>query len=107
MYVLLEIFAFVFMMPALLVYACLSLLKSVTEFFGYLFAPGALCVYFGTVLHIFGRPDPSVEWVSIIQKLASISVAGITAPGALIIAGFSILVLGAVLHHRCEADTGV
>lgn len=102
---LIEFVMFIFMLPAIGLYAMFSLARSVTDFFGGWFLPGVLCLYLGGCLFVLGQPDPSVEWETIIQSLAGITIAGVALPALLIIAGMLLLVLGAALRLKGNHNT--
>lgn len=98
MYLLIEFLMFVLALPALLLYMVYSMFTAVADFFGWTLIPGVLGLNLGASLYILGRPDPSVEWVTVIQKVAGITVAGIEIPFLLVITGTAFLVLGAILR---------
>lgn len=95
-----EFVMFFLTLPLLGLYAFFSLARSVVEFFGIWFVPGSLCIYLGMVLTIFGQPDPSLEWETIIQHIAGITIGGIPLPTLLLIAGALFLGAGAVLRLK-------
>jgi hypothetical protein len=105
MNMLIEFVMFLFMLPAIGLYALFSLARSVVEFFGGCFYPGVLGLYLGGVLLVFGQPDPRVEWETIFQTLAGVKIAGVALPAILIGTGAAFLGLGAVLRLKGRRHT--
>lgn len=97
---LIELVIFLFMLPTIGLYALFSILRSVVSFFGAWFVPGVLSLYLGVVLLFIGQPDPSLEWETIIQKLARATVGGLVLPNALMAFGGVLLTIGAVLRLK-------
>ena len=100
MHLLIEFLVFLLALPALLLYMLHSMLRSVADFFGWTLIPGVLGLYLGGALYVLGRPDPGVEWETILQTAAGITVAGITMPFVLMIAGGMFLAIGAILRLK-------
>lgn len=100
MNMLIEFVMFFLMLPVLGLYAFFSLARAVVEFFGAWFVPGSLCIYLGVVLTIFGQPDPSLEWETIIQRIAGITIGSISLPTLLVIAGALFLGVGGALRLK-------
>lgn len=102
MNVLIEFLIFIFALPAIFLYLVFSTLRTIADFFGWTFIPGVMGMHLGVTLYALGQPDPSVPWETIIQRLAAINMAGIPLPLALICAGVTLLVIGAVSHLRSQ-----
>lgn len=101
--VLIELLLFIFALPVIFLYLVFSMLRTIADFFGWTFIPGVLGVHLGVTLYALGQPDPGVAWETIIQKLAAINMAGIPLPLALICAGVTFLLIGALSHLRGQA----
>lgn len=96
MNVLIEFVLFVVAIPFILIYGIFSVFAKVADFFGWPLIPGVLGQYLGIMLHLYGQPDPGVEWETVFQTLAGVSVMGIPLPLLLVITGFAFLAFGAV-----------
>lgn len=101
--ILIELILFIFAVPVLLMYSAFSIFRSVTEFFGWTFIPGVICLYLGAIIGIYGQQNPDSQFDNVFQMLNRISVLGVSLYWILAIAGVGLLVYGARAHYNRQS----
>ena len=93
-----DLLIYLLFLPALFVWSAVRLLDRLAEFFGLLFGPALLALYFGALLAMVRPAAPGAVFESLFQVLAGIEVFGVRLPLILLIAGVGILAIGAFVR---------
>ncbi|MNR05032.1 hypothetical protein D3C85_1210370 [compost metagenome] len=99
-----DFLVFLLVLPALALFVSGSLIRSAVDYVGAWLIPGIGGIYFGAGLAIMGRPDPDLEYQTIIQSIAAVTVGGVAISSILIAVGIVSIPLGVILRQRSRRD---
>jgi hypothetical protein len=77
-----------------------DIFRSLGNTFGMWFLPGLMMIVYGVLFVVFGQPDPSVPFETLIQSLASSKLFGIPLPVLLIVSGIICFPVGFLLNVK-------